>query len=60
MAAGAKSGRIAQQSIDKVLERSDLIEIAAPFTQLHKRGAEHVGRCPFHDERSPSFWVNGA
>jgi DNA primase len=57
---GTRSGRIAQQSIDKVLERSDLIEIASPFTQLHKRGAEHVGRCPFHDERSPSFWVNGA
>lgn len=60
MATGAKTGRITQQSIDAVLDRSDLLDIAGAFTQLHKRGAEHSGRCPFHDERTPSFWVNSA
>ena len=59
MAAGGKSGRITQASIDAVLQRSDLVDLAGGFTQLTKRGAEHSGRCPFHDERSPSFWVNG-
>ncbi len=58
MAAGGKSGRIAQQSIDAVLQRADLVDIASAHTQLHKRGAEFSGRCPFHDERTPSFWVN--
>jgi DNA primase catalytic core len=60
VATGAKTGRITQQSIDAVLDRSDLLDIAGAFTQLHKRGAEHSGRCPFHDERTPSFWVNSA
>jgi DNA primase catalytic core len=59
VAAGAKSGRITQQSIDAVLQRADLVDLAGGYTQLHKRGAEHSGRCPFHEERTPSFWVNG-
>ncbi|MCB0877692.1 MAG: DNA primase [Thermoleophilia bacterium] len=61
MGAGTStSGRITQQSIDSVLDRADLVDIAGAHTQLHKRGAEHSGRCPFHDERTPSFWVNSA
>lgn len=60
MGSGAKKpGRITQQSIDAVLQRSDLVDLAGGYTQLHKRGAEHSGRCPFHEERTPSFWVNG-
>ncbi|MCW2923163.1 MAG: dnaG, partial [Thermoleophilia bacterium] len=42
-----------------MLQRSDLVDLAGGYTQLHKRGAEHSGRCPFHEERTPSFWVNG-
>jgi len=59
VATGGKTGRITQASIDSVLQRSDLVDLAGGYTQLHKRGAEFSGRCPFHDERSPSFWVNG-
>ncbi|MEO6866825.1 MAG: DNA primase [Gaiellales bacterium] len=59
VAGGTTSGRITQQSIEAVLERSDLVDLAGGYTQLHKRGAEHSGRCPFHEERTPSFWVNG-
>jgi DNA primase len=59
MARGASSGRITQRSIERVLERADLVELASGYTEMHKRGAEHSGRCPFHDERTPSFWVNG-
>jgi len=60
MAVGGRQGggRITQASIDMVLQRSDLVDLAGGFTQLHKRGAEFSGRCPFHDERTPSFWVN--
>lgn len=59
MASGHGRGRITQSSIDAVLQRSDLVDLAAGYTQLVQRGAEHLGRCPFHDERTPSFWVNG-
>ncbi|MBC7462284.1 MAG: DNA primase, partial [Thermoleophilia bacterium] len=59
MATGPGRGRITQASIDAVLQRSDLVDLASGYTQLVQRGAEHLGRCPFHDERTPSFWVNG-
>ena len=52
------SGRIAHHSIEQVLERSDLGDLAAGYTQMRPQGGELQGRCPFHDERSPSFWVN--
>ena len=41
-----------------MLQRSDLADLVTGFTQLRKQGAEFTGRCPFHDERTPSFWVN--
>lgn len=54
------SGLIAQHSIDAVLQRSDLVDLVQGFTQLKKHGNEWQGRCPFHDERTPSFSVNSA
>ena len=61
MATGAKSGRITQQSIDAVLQRADLSDLVGGFTQLRRTGGDSfMGRCPFHDERSPSFSVNSA
>lgn len=51
-------GRIARESVDTVLERADIVDLISGFTQLKKNGAEFLGRCPFHNERTPSFWVN--
>jgi DNA primase len=53
-----RPGRILQASIEQVLQRSDLGDLAGGFTQLKRAGDELTGRCPFHDERTPSFWVN--
>jgi DNA primase len=50
--------RIAAQSIEGVKERADLIELARARTELRQTRDEWVGRCPFHEERSPSFSVN--
>jgi DNA primase len=53
------TGRIAQTSIEEVVERADLLELASARTDLKRSGAgEFSGRCPFHDERTASFWVN--
>lgn len=41
-----------------VLAKADLVEIVSRYVQLKKNGKEWVGRCPFHDERTPSFYVN--
>lgn len=52
------SGRIAQASIDEVRERADIVEIVRMRVDLRKAGIEWKGRCPFHEERTGSFWVN--
>jgi DNA primase len=51
---------IAQGSIDQVKAAADMVEIVGARTQLRKVGARWTGRCPFHDERTPSFSVNAA
>jgi DNA primase len=54
----ARRGRISEASIDAVLGRTDIVDLVSGYTQLRKAGAEFTGRCPFHEERTPSFWVN--
>jgi DNA primase len=51
---------IAQTSVDQVKATADMVEIVGARTQLRKVGARWTGRCPFHEERTPSFSVNAA
>lgn len=51
---------IAQESIQEVLNRADIIEIVGQFVRLKRRGANHIANCPFHSEKTPSFYVSGA
>jgi DNA primase len=51
---------IAQGSIQEVLNRADIIEIIGQFVRLKRRGANHIANCPFHSEKTPSFYVSGA
>ncbi len=50
--------RIARQSIDQVQAAADLVEIVGHYTRLKKSGANYMGCCPFHEEKTPSFSVN--
>jgi DNA primase len=50
--------RIAQTSIDQVVATADIVEVVGQYTDLRKAGANYSGRCPFHEERTPSFSVN--
>ena len=50
--------RIARQSIDQVQAAADLVEIVGHYTQLKKSGANFMGCCPFHEEKTASFSVN--
>ena len=52
--------RIAQSSIDQVVATADMVEVVGQYTDLKKAGANFSGRCPFHEERTPSFSVNPA
>lgn len=49
---------IAQQTIQQILSRIDIIEIVGSFVKLKKRGANYLGLCPFHNEKTPSFTVS--
>ncbi|MEO7385619.1 MAG: DNA primase [Gammaproteobacteria bacterium] len=52
------SGRIPQDFIDDLVQRADIIEVVGSRVPLTKAGREYKARCPFHSEKTPSFWVS--
>lgn len=50
--------RIKPTSVDAVKAAADMVAVVSPRTTLRRAGARFVGRCPFHEERTPSFSVN--
>jgi DNA primase len=50
--------RIKDTSVEAVKAAADFVEVVSARTQLRKAGARYSGRCPFHEDRSPSFSVN--
>jgi DNA primase len=50
--------RIKDSSVEAVKAAADLVAVVEERTSLRKQGARLVGRCPFHEERTPSFSVN--
>jgi DNA primase len=50
--------RIKDISVEAVKAAADIVAVVEDRTSLRKQGARLVGRCPFHEERTPSFSVN--
>jgi DNA primase len=51
--------RIKDSSVRDVVAAADMVEVVAGRTQLRRSsGSRYMGRCPFHEERTPSFSVN--
>ena len=50
--------RIKQPSVEEAKAAADMVAVVSARTQLRKQGARWMGRCPFHEERTPSFSVN--
>ena len=50
--------RIKDSSVEAVRRDADFVAVVEERTQLRKAGSRLVGRCPFHEERTPSFSVN--
>jgi len=49
---------IKDTSVEEVKAAADIVAVVSERTQLRKTGARYMGRCPFHEERTPSFSVN--
>ncbi len=54
------TGQISESKINEVRERTDIVELISQYVSLKRSGANHMGLCPFHSEKSPSFSVNAA
>ena len=52
------AGRIPQGFIDELIGRADIVELIGERVPLKKSGREFKACCPFHDEKTPSFWVS--
>ncbi len=49
---------IPKETIDKIFEAANIEDVVGDFVQLKKRGANMLGLCPFHNEKTPSFTVS--
>jgi DNA primase len=48
---------ISGESLERVKQAVDIVEVVSAHTDLRRQGSRYVGLCPFHDERTPSFSV---
>lgn len=49
---------IDQPTIDRILDAANIVDVVSEFVTLRKRGVNYVGLCPFHDDKTPSFYVS--
>jgi DNA primase len=51
---------IDQPTIDRILDAAQIVDVVSEFVTLRRRGTSFVGLCPFHDDKTPSFYVSPA
>ena len=50
--------KIDRETVQKILDTADIVDVVSDFVHLKRRGANYIGLCPFHNERTPSFSVS--
>ncbi|MDE5982802.1 MAG: DNA primase, partial [Duncaniella sp.] len=50
--------KIDHETVQRILDAADIVEVVSDFVSLKRRGANYIGLCPFHNERTPSFSVS--
>lgn len=51
---------IDQGTIDKIMDAAQIVDVVSQFVTLKRRGINYVGLCPFHSDKTPSFYVSPA
>lgn len=51
---------IDHQTIERIQDTAQIVDVVSDFVTLRRRGVNFVGLCPFHDDRTPSFYVSPA
>jgi DNA primase len=52
------AGKIPDETIQAIRDRVSIVEVISSYVALKKAGRNHIGLCPFHTEKTPSFTVN--
>ena len=47
-----------EETIEEVRSASDIVDVVSSYVKIQKRGAQYMGLCPFHNEKTPSFSVS--
>jgi len=50
--------RFEEQFLEQVRDSTSIVELIGSYVHLKKRGKDHAALCPFHNEKTPSFWVS--
>lgn len=49
---------IDRATVDRIKDAANIVEVVSEFVTLHKSGVNYKGLCPFHNEKTPSFFVS--
>lgn len=52
--------RIDRETVQRIFDTANIVDVVSDFVSLKRRGVNYIGLCPFHADRSPSFYVSPA